>query len=69
MLLDYAEAMLSATPIMSQLLSGRTAGFVTLTNGIKLEVRSASFRRIRGMTCVAVLADELPSGDRMRAQS
>jgi hypothetical protein len=59
LLLDYAEAMLSATPIMSQLLSGRTAEILTLTNGIRLEVRSASFRRIRGMTCVAVLADEL----------
>ena len=31
---------------------------MTLTTGITLEVRSASFRRIRGVTCVAVLADE-----------
>jgi hypothetical protein len=43
---------------MRQLLAGRTAETLTLTTGITLEVRSASFRRIRGVTCVAVLADE-----------
>jgi hypothetical protein len=57
-LLDYAEGTLESTPIMRQLLSSRTAETLTLTTGITLEVRSASFRRIRGVTCVAVLADE-----------
>ncbi|HEX2379554.1 MAG TPA: hypothetical protein VHI74_02280 [Methyloceanibacter sp.] len=56
--LDYAEGVLQSTPIMRQLLAARTADTLTLTNGISLEVRSASFRRIRGVTCVAVLADE-----------
>ena len=56
--LDYAEGVLQSTPAMEQMLAGRTAETLTLTNGITLEVRSASFRRIRGMTCVAVLADE-----------
>jgi hypothetical protein len=58
-LLDYAEGALSATPMMKQLLAGRTSEMLTLSNGIRLEVRSASFRRIRGMTCVAVLGDEI----------
>jgi hypothetical protein len=57
-LLDYAEGTLESTPIMRQLLQSRTAETLTLTTGITLEVRSASFRRIRGVTCVAVLADE-----------
>src|SRR5262245_32543652 len=57
-LLDYAEGTLESTPIMKQLLQSRTAETLTLTTGITLEVRSASFRRIRGVTCVAVLADE-----------
>ena len=57
-LLDYAEGTLESTPIMKQLLASRTAETLTLTTGITLEVRSASFRRIRGVTCVAVLADE-----------
>ena len=57
-LLDYAEGALESTPIMKQLLDSRTADTLTLTTGITLEVRSASFRRIRGVTSVAVLADE-----------
>jgi hypothetical protein len=56
--LDYAEGVLQSTPMMKQLLAARTADTLTLSNGIVLEVRSASFRRIRGMTCVAALADE-----------
>ena len=35
---------------------------------LKLEVRSESFRRIRGATCVAVLADNSPSGNRRTVQ-
>ena len=57
-LLDYAEGTLQSTPILRQLLESRTKDTLTLTTGITLEVRSASFRRIRGVTCVAVLADE-----------
>jgi hypothetical protein len=57
-LLDYAEGTLESTPIMRQLIMSRTAETLTLKTGITLEVRSASFRRIRGVTCVAVLADE-----------
>jgi hypothetical protein len=56
--LGYAEGCLQSTPMMQQLLHSRTADTLTLTTGISLEVRSASFRRLRGMTAVAVLADE-----------
>ena len=58
-LLDYAEGTLQSTPLLSQLLEARTAETLTLTTGIVLEVRSASLRRIRGLTCVAVLGDEV----------
>lgn len=57
-LLGYAEGALQATPLMQQLLQSRTTDTLTLTTGISLEVRAASFRRIRGVTCVAVLGDE-----------
>ena len=56
--LNYAEGALESTPLMKQLIVSRTAETLLLTTGITLEVRSASFRRIRGSTCVAVLADE-----------
>jgi hypothetical protein len=49
-LLDYAEGTLEATPILKQLILSRTAEALTLKTGITLEVRSASFRRIRGVT-------------------
>ena len=57
-LLDYAEGTLKSTPIMRQLIMSRTAETLTLKTGITLEVRSAGFRRIRGVICVAVVADE-----------
>lgn len=56
--LDYATGLLESSPILRQLLADRTADTLKLTTGIDLEVRSASFRRLRGMTSVAILADE-----------
>jgi hypothetical protein len=56
--IDYATGLLESTPILSQLIQDRTAETLKLTTGIDLEVRSASFRRVRGITSVAVLADE-----------
>jgi len=58
-ILDYAEACFERSPILKQLVAGRTADALELTNGITLEVRPASFRKLRGPTYVAVIADEL----------
>jgi len=57
--LDYAEASFERSPILKQLIASRTADALELTNGITLEVRPASFRKLRGPTYVAVIADEL----------
>src|SRR5215831_3218054 len=57
-LLEYAQGALESTPMLTQLIADRRRDELELTTGITLEVRSASFRRIRGATCVAVLADE-----------
>jgi hypothetical protein len=56
--LDYSTAILEGSPILKQLIANRTADTLELTNGIAVEVRSASFRRLRGPTYVAVIADE-----------
>src|SRR4051812_36815784 len=56
--LDYAGAAIAQSPILRQLIAGRTADALELKNGISIEVRSASFRRLRGPTYIAVLADE-----------
>lgn len=58
-ILNYATALFEGSPILKQLIANRTADALELTNGISLEVRPASFRRLRGPTYVAVIADEL----------
>jgi hypothetical protein len=58
-ILDYAQALFEGSPILRQLIASRTADAIELTNGISLEVRPASFRKLRGPTYVAVIADEL----------
>jgi hypothetical protein len=56
--LDYATAIFEASPVLAQLVANRTADALELTNGNSVEVRSASFRRLRGPTFIAVIADE-----------
>jgi hypothetical protein len=56
--LEYCAAAFDASPILRQLVVNRTADALELANNISIEVRSASFRRLRGPTYVAVIADE-----------
>ena len=58
-IVGYAEACFERSPILKQLIVNRTADALELANGISLEVRPASFRKLRGPTYVAVIADEL----------
>jgi len=56
--LDYCAAAFEQSPILRQLVINRTQDALELENGITIEVRSASFRRLRGPTYIAVIADE-----------
>jgi len=56
--LDYAEAALSDSPLLKQLVANRTSDTLELTNGITIEVRASSHRRLRGPTYIAIIADE-----------
>jgi hypothetical protein len=56
--LDYANAAFEQSPILKQLIANRNSDTLTLTNGISIEVRAASFRRLRGPTYIAVICDE-----------
>jgi hypothetical protein len=56
--LNYCEAIFRSTPLLRQLIGNRTADTLSLTTGVDIEVRAASFRRLRGHTFVAVIADE-----------
>jgi hypothetical protein len=56
--LDFATATLEGSPILKQLIANRTADTLELTNRITIEIRASSWRRLRGPTFIAVLADE-----------
>jgi hypothetical protein len=55
---NYIEGVFDASPMLSSLIVNRTADNIELSNGIVIEVRAASFRRIRGLTCIGVIASE-----------
>jgi hypothetical protein len=55
---NYIAAAFDASPILRQLVVGRTADTLRLSNGIEIQVRAATFRRLRGPTYVCVVADE-----------
>jgi hypothetical protein len=56
---NYAAGIFDAVPLLGQLVTGRTSDTLSLAGGIDLEVRAASFRGLRGPTCVAVIGDEV----------
>ena len=56
--LGYIVGILESVPMLKKLIANRTAEILTLTNGIEIEVRAASFRNVRGVTAVAVVGDE-----------
>ena len=56
--LDYASGILAASPILRQLVRRSTSETIELTNRVVISVRSASYRRLRGQTCIACIADE-----------
>src|SRR5215831_14186776 len=56
--LDYASGILEASPILRQLVRRSTSETIELNNRVVISVRSASYRRLRGQTCIACIADE-----------
>jgi hypothetical protein len=56
--LDYVEANFRQSPLLRQLVESRTRWQLKLVNKIDIEVRASDFRRLRGPTYVAVIADE-----------
>ena len=58
-ILNYAYGALEQSPVLSQQIVRKTADTIELKNGIQIEVRAASFRRLRGVTLVAVILDEV----------
>jgi hypothetical protein len=60
--LEYVAGLIDNAPILAKMVIRRAADSLTLFNRgatIVIAVRAASFRSIRGLTCVAAVADEL----------
>jgi hypothetical protein len=55
---SYIAGIFESTPMLAKLVASKTAEILALTNGIEIEIRSASFRNVRGCTAVAVVGDE-----------
>ena len=71
-ILNYCEANFRGSPVLAQLIESRTARELRLTNGVDIEVRAADFRRLRGLTFVAAVADEIafwPTDDAANADN
>jgi hypothetical protein len=58
-ILDWIEQDFRSSPILSQLFVSRTHDAIELKGNIRVEVRPASWRKVRGPTYIAVIADEL----------
>jgi hypothetical protein len=56
---NYARGILRDSPILRQQIRRETAETIELVNNVVIVVRSASFRRLRGQTCVAAVFDEM----------
>ena len=61
-ILDFVEANLRDSRILRQLIKGRTQDSIELTNNISIEVRPASFRKLRGPTYIGIIATSLRFG-------
>lgn len=58
-LFRYIRAMIKAVPVLERMVMSETRESIELSNGVSIEVQTASFRSIRGYTVVAALCDEI----------
>jgi hypothetical protein len=55
----YCEAKFDENKMLRKLVTGKTQDSISLKTGIDLEIRPASFRGLRGITTIGVIADEI----------
>lgn len=58
-LLSYISGVFEQSPVLSKMVIDTTVDTMSLSNGVDIEVRAASFRRVRGLTTIGILADEI----------
>jgi len=55
----YCRALLTRVPVLAALVERDDADGIELSNGIVIEIQTASFRSVRGYTVIAALCDEI----------
>lgn len=55
----FVEGIFAVAPNLKDLVEGATSDTLSLTTGIDIQVRPASYRTIRGITAVAAICDEI----------
>ena len=55
----FIEGIFAVAPNLKDLLDGATSDTLSLTTGIDIQVRPASYRTIRGITAVGAICDEI----------
>jgi len=55
----FIEGIFAVAPNLKDLVDGATSDTLSLTTGVDIQVRPASFRTIRGITAIAAIADEI----------
>jgi hypothetical protein len=58
-IIEFCESDFAGSDILRQLVRGRSADAIELVGGVSIEARPASFRRLRGPTYLACIADEI----------
>lgn len=56
---QYLDGIFSGVPAFKKLVTGQTSDTISLSTRVDIECRPASFRTIRGGTCVAIVGDEV----------
>ena len=65
-ILGYVKGFFDSIKMLTAMVDSQTADAVTLTNRVRIEVQTASFRAVRGYTVIAAILDEIaffPCGD------
>jgi hypothetical protein len=57
--LNYCRGIIEGNKLFAGEIANRTIEVLSLHNGVDIEVRPASFRGVRGVTAIAVVADEI----------
>ena len=56
---QYLEGIFSGVRALAALVTNKTADTISLSNSVDVECRPANFRTIRGVTAIAIIADEV----------